>query len=213
MDHSPIARRLAAIQPEDPKTISLLASLFQPITLEKGQLLSGPGLNGRSLYLLHSGILHHYRTEGDTIQTIDLILPESFLGSPASLIPPSLQDYISAISPCELYACPQFRIERLGNKQPKIYPILLAIAQQRIQDQIHLNQLLRIQPAKDRRQIMMKNFEGHAKIPKQTLASYLSLSRKHLARLATSVKAGKAPKTTQQHPRTKKAQPPENPMP
>lgn len=184
MQTSPIADRLAAIQPDDPDTTRLLASLFQPIALDKGQLLCGPSLNGRSLYLLHTGILQHYRMEEGNSCTIDLVLPGSFLGSPAVLPPPSQLDYVCALTPCRLYACPQFRIERQGSAHPPIYAVLLAVAQQRLQNQHRLNQMLRIQPAGKRKQAMAQALGPYLpQLPKQVLASYLSLSRKHLGRL------------------------------
>ena len=186
MEQHNIYSTLAHLQGIDQQAISLLASLFRPISLEKGQLLCAPGQNGRSLYLLTNGLLHHYRkNQPSTIsQTIRFYLPGSYLGSPAILIPPSDKDYITAIVQSELLTTTQAAIQQLILIHPEVVQALFAINQQISLQQLSLIELLHTQPASLRQQLMEQQLGIlRYQIPLQILASYLSISRKHLGRL------------------------------
>lgn len=189
MEQHDIHNTLAQLQGADPQAIGLLASLFRPISLEKGQLLCAPGQNGRSLYLLTSGLLHHYRKDhaGTQTQTISFYLPGNYLGNPAILVPPSDSDYITSITQSELLTTTQAAIQQLILLHPQIVQLLFAIQQQISLTQLSLIEVLHAQPAGLRQQLMCEKLGRHRyQIPLQILASYLSISRKHLGRLRTN---------------------------
>lgn len=186
MEQHNIHSTLAHLQGTDQSTISLLASLFRPISLEKGQLLCAPGQNGRSVYLLTNGLLHHYRKnqQNSSTQTIRFYLPGNYLGNPALLVPPSDSDYITAISQSELLTTTQAAIQQLILIHPETVQALFAINQQISLQQLSLLELLHTQPASLRQQLMEQQLGIlRYQIPLQVLASYLSISRKHLGRL------------------------------
>lgn len=189
MEQFDIQGSLAHLHSAEPAAICRLAALFRPIGLEPGQLLCGPGLNGRSLYLLSSGLLQHYRLQGkkEGRQTIELYLPGSFLGSPAMLLPPSQLDYIAAIVPCRLLAASQADIDAHCRLDPQGLQLVFAIQQGIISAGTALSQLLHAQPAALRRGLMCARLGPYLyQLPRQVLSSYLSMSRKHLGRLISS---------------------------
>ncbi|RYY58801.1 MAG: Crp/Fnr family transcriptional regulator [Chitinophagaceae bacterium] len=202
MERHDIPSSLSHLTGAAQQTIEGFARLFQPIELDRNQVLCGPGQNGRSIYLLTHGILHHYRksaeskTENNDIhedrnhhkaqsnQTLNIYLPGSYIGSPSRLLPPSQLDYVTALSPSTLLATSQLKLQAYCQKDPDASQLIYAIQQTIQQNQLRLIEMLHLQPAGRRQQAMSENLgEYLSKIPKQVLSSYLALSRKHLGRL------------------------------
>ncbi|WP_162796262.1 Crp/Fnr family transcriptional regulator [Pedobacter namyangjuensis] len=208
MERHDIPSSLAHLTGIAQESIQGFARLFQPIELDRNQVLCGPGQNGRSIYLLTRGLLHHYRksaesqAENDNIhqdpthdkaqsnQTLNIYLPGSYIGSPARLLAPSQLDYVTALGPSILLATSQLKLQGHCLLDPDASQLLFAIQQATLQNQLRLIEMLHLQPAGRRQQVMSENLGDYlGKIPRQVLASYLALSRKHLGRLIREQKA------------------------
>ena len=176
------------------ETKEQFAQLFSPLEVEKGQLLISPNQLNTTVYLLSSGMLHQYKKVEGNLQTIRFYVPNNFLGQTGAYYNQLIADYVSAITPCTLYASSHRQILQLCERNPQAIRIIVLLQEQLIKESTELISCLHLQPAIKRyqaiQQILGKNIY---QIPQQYLASYLAMSRKHLGRLNYQMLRSKDP--------------------
>ncbi|RZK43372.1 MAG: Crp/Fnr family transcriptional regulator [Pedobacter sp.] len=166
------------------ETKQQFADLFAPMEIEKGQLLISPNQLNTTVYLLASGMLHQYKKIEGNLQTIRFYLPSHFLGQSGAYHSKLIADYVSAITPCTLYATSHRKILQLCERNPQAMRIIVLLQEQLLKESTELISCLHLQPALKRYQAIQQILGKEIyQIPQQYLASYLAMSRKHLGRL------------------------------
>lgn len=170
------------------KTKAEFAKLFKAMELKKGHLLINPNQLNTSVYFISSGLLHQYRKVEDHIQTIRFYSTPSFLGQTGSYQNQLIPDYVSALTKCTLYSATHRQILQLCHHNPQAIRIIVLLQEQLLKETTELISCLHLQPAIKRYHALAKILGKNIYlIPKHHLASYLTMSRKHLSRLNSQI--------------------------
>lgn len=167
------------------ETKLLLVAEFQSIHFDKGQIIFKPYLHDQDFYFVNSGLLRSYVKQNTCIQTRQLYIPGDFIVQNGLYIAQPTEEFIDCLSDVQLMHINYRQLELFLRKNPEAIKLLLAILQLRYLKELRNNQLLHIGLAIERYRfatILFGKFIHN--IPKQVLASYLGLSRKHLSRLS-----------------------------
>lgn len=159
--------------------------LFQPQTIEKGQLLISPHLYHRSVHFLAEGMLRTYSNESIPPVTTQLHLPGSYILQQGMYLNSPANEYTEAITEATLHTVDYPQLERFLSSSPQAIRLLLSILEKRYINLGRQNILLKIPSASARYQTAMEFFgKDFFAIPKHIIGSYLAISLKHLGRIA-----------------------------
>jgi CRP-like cAMP-binding protein len=183
------------LTPGDQACHQAIADIFQYKVLGRGKPLTVQEIPYRSICFLDSGILSYQRKSKNRRQrhqSLHIYLPGEFISFQPTAETTLHPHCFSAISHCELWAASEERFRHLSS----IHPVA-NILREKIYDQWqqkHLDRiaLLTTNPS-IKRYHLAKTVLGNQfyQLPKEILASYLHISRKHLARLNRQLLKGK----------------------
>jgi|GEM_PF-5804802 len=185
MENQAILSALAKIDCQK-ETKVLFGSIFTKYQFKKKYTLENPKHGKRPIFYLATGILHlHYlENKGKTnSRTLRFFKPGSFFTLPDATSKGLEAFQLTTLTDCSVYVSDYDQVEHLYQTDQEIAKIILEL-----QDQWNLetNQelaLLRI-PTSDRYRIFFEQMGIYRlHIPQKDLASYLSISSKHLGRL------------------------------
>lgn len=163
----------------------LLAQQFYQLTLQKGQIPIGPNIIDRTLYFVEQGLLRSYSKAGTTPVTHMIHLPGDYLIQEGTYLQEPTKTYVECLTDTSLANISFQQLEKFIQQYPEGIKILLSILDIRNSRNLQHHLLLRTQPADERYLQASLLLGSHIQnIPKEVLASYLNLSRKHLSRLA-----------------------------
>lgn len=162
------------------------ASLFQTISLRKGQQIPIDVALDCAIFFLRKGHAQLCRTEdpslrSDTKTTVsiyqqdDLFIVTTVGGS---------TQHLEALSLCEICFATRDKLEEHLQNRPKNLTIYQQLYAHHLKNTIKHLQLLQRTTALDRYHTLQKRFGNQLLLlPSQSLANYIGISRKHLSRL------------------------------
>lgn len=194
MEREALIENLSSLSDCSEETKVQFSQLFQRIKLEKGRLLITPVSTDRSIHFLFQGLLHQYQElnsaqsqsenhyQPSKIQTQHFYLPNEFIGTMNYGL--TKDTYISALLPSILLSARYDQLKQLTEQRADAVYILFYLQELSLQKLLEQIQLLQLQPASDRHEMVIKKLGKFLYIiPQQHLASYLAISRKHLGRI------------------------------
>lgn len=168
----------------DNEVKSLFAEQFEMLEFEKGQVIINPHVADQGLYFVKDGLLQSYAKQLGLLCTRQLYLRGDFIVQSGQFIEQPVEEYISCLSKVQLMYIQYRQLELFFIEHPQAIKLLLGIMQLRYLKEFRHSQLLYLGLATDRFQMAAQLFEEHFHhIPRQVLASYLGISRKHFSRL------------------------------
>lgn len=158
---------------------------FLPLELQRGQLLICPNRLDESLYHLQDGLLRTYsKLVGITATTHAIFVPGTYLAQNGMYLHRPAGEYTEAVDDSVLMQVSHRQLEAFLNKEPQAIKLLLCILEQRILQETATSTMLHLPNALERYHFAQALLGKYIhQVPRQILASYLSLSRKHLGRL------------------------------
>lgn len=173
------------------------ACAFRPMHLNKDQQLSSQDASDRSLYFLQEGLLHlhkqnknHQKNKNENKRSSEILSLQFYSSGQFFSLSHHPQDSgpanirLSALRPSQILAASYQRLKATLQKDPQLFDIIGAL-HQHWQEQEHRRiELLTTSPATSRYQLLSETLgKDLYHIPRQLLARYLGISRKHLARI------------------------------
>ncbi len=160
--------------------------LFNPLSLGKGQLWTGPE-HDCSICVMHDGLIQYHRKHrenGNTELVLHFLRPSEPFLLPRHRSVTLYKDYLLALHPSTFFYCGQEAIYRLTTRLPEATRILFSLSELWVQKFLEERTMLHLEPAALRYEALKAEFGLTIhQLPKQALASYLQITPKHLSRI------------------------------
>lgn len=184
MEHHLLTEALLLLPHCDKDLKLLFANQFELLEFEKGQIIISPHVADQGLYFVNNGLLQSYAKQAGFLCTRQLYLRGDFIVQSGLFIEQPVDEYIGCLSAVQLMHIHYRQLELFFMEYPEAIKLLLGIMQLRYLKEFRHSQLLNLGLATDRFRLAVQLFEEHFHhIPRQVLASYLGISRKHFSRL------------------------------
>lgn len=168
------------------ETKVLFSQQFMPLELRKGQLLILPTRLDESLYHVESGLLRSYTGPLRGSHTMQIHVSGSFLSQPGCYLRQPVNLYTESMGDAVVMMAAQGTLETFFQREPAALKLLLCILERIQLMELATGTMLRSSPALERyRHAEALLGRDIYQVPREILASYLDLSRKHLGRIST----------------------------
>lgn len=186
MAQEDIAHHIQLISGAGKQECYQFASLFQTISLRKGQHIPIDVALDCAIFFLRTGQAHLCRTENPPLQSNTKNTLSIYQSSDLFILTTgeSFSAYLEALSSCEISFATRDTLEEHLQKQPKNISIYQQLYAHHLRNTIKHLQLLQGTTALDRYHSLQRRFgQQLLLLPSQSLATYIGISRKHLSRL------------------------------
>ena len=194
MERKLIAAQIRTIRHCNEMESELLAALFQPCTLQKGQLIQIAKTHFRSVFFVCSGLIQLCQqsrqaktkdAKAKPLRSLAVYQPSELFFFPFGKTTSRHHYQLHAITPCQLFLADYPAIEKLIASRPSMMRHYVAIGEYYLQQTFQHLQLLQQPTAIHRYEQLAQRLGKHFyQIPNEYKASYLGISRKHLTRIS-----------------------------
>ena len=189
MQHEKLIRFVEGNVPLDEFDIGLIENYFEPVKVDKNELLEKENSIARHLYFINSGYIRIFHTENGVDITTHINSQLNFITSFNSFITatPS-QDNVESITPCSLLKISKKNLDALYQHSQKwtkfcknIYEQSLTFNEQRMKD------ILTLSAEKRYLKLISTQPEIIRDVPLQYIASYIGIKPESLSRIRRQV--------------------------